>query len=42
MYAGLYSASQTVALGLAEGDAGALAAADAIFATNTPWMSDRF
>ncbi|HRQ71780.1 MAG TPA: GNAT family N-acetyltransferase [Phycisphaerales bacterium] len=42
IYSGLYSATQAAALGLAEGDAETLAAADAIFASNTPWMSDRF
>ncbi|MCW5776032.1 MAG: GNAT family N-acetyltransferase [Phycisphaeraceae bacterium] len=42
IYSGLYSATQAAALGLVDGDADALAAADAIFASNTPWMTDRF
>ncbi len=42
IYSGLYSATQAAALGLAEGDAANLAAADAIFGSTTPWMSDRF
>ncbi len=42
IYSGLYSATQAAALGLAAADPATLAAADAIFASNTPWMSDRF
>lgn len=42
IYAGFYSATQAAALGLAEGEPNALAAADAIFAGPTPWMLDRF
>jgi hypothetical protein len=42
IYSGFYSASQAEALGLVEGDAEAVAAADAIFAGPAPWMADRF
>ncbi|HEU4410003.1 MAG TPA: GNAT family N-acetyltransferase [Polyangiaceae bacterium] len=37
-----YSASQLAALGLVEGEAPALARADALFAGTAPWMSDMF
>ncbi len=39
---GYYGASQLAALGLVEGEAAALARADALFAGTAPWMSDMF
>ena len=43
IYTGLYTASQAALLGWAEGEAGALEAADAVFGGfGTPWMPDFF
>jgi predicted acetyltransferase len=43
MYSGLYTATQAALLGWAEGEHGALEAADAIFGGfGTPWMTDFF
>jgi predicted acetyltransferase len=42
LYSGYLSATQLRLLGRAEGDEVAIAAADAIFAGTTPWMSDMY
>jgi predicted acetyltransferase len=42
IYAGLYSCTQAALLGMCEGPESALRAADAVFAGNTPWMSDMY
>jgi predicted acetyltransferase len=42
MYAGLYSGDQAELLGLAEGDAVALATLGGLFGNATPWMTEMF
>ncbi len=42
VYAGYCSATSAAGLGWVEGDAEALAAVDGVFASNGPWMADRF